>query len=279
MFQINQAFSARKRAFTLIELLVVIAIIAILAAILFPVFGRARENARKSSCQSNLKQLGLGFAQYSQDYDEQSVPMRSGFLTSSSGFSWSIIIQPYVKSNQLLVCPSNTTPNTVSKLSYTDTPATGLSYTYNWSVGGPAPGVTSGNPGRALAGILAPAQTPMLVDAFGINNAAFCLAFIAPDGASGPTSIRGRRCTNVQASGTSDALRDDLRGLPYGSVHMDGANYAFADGHVKWLHYVPGNPIPASSNADALALSSKTAPKNELDYNADGIMGTNTAWN
>jgi prepilin-type N-terminal cleavage/methylation domain-containing protein len=64
----------KKFGFTLIELLVVIAIIAILAAILFPVFGRARENARRSSCQSNLKQIGLGAMQYTQDYDEQYLP-------------------------------------------------------------------------------------------------------------------------------------------------------------------------------------------------------------
>ncbi|RYG53119.1 DUF1559 domain-containing protein, partial [bacterium] len=69
----NQSVTTRK-AFTLIELLVVIAIIAILAAILFPVFGRARENARRSSCQSNLKQIGLGIMQYTQDYDERIIP-------------------------------------------------------------------------------------------------------------------------------------------------------------------------------------------------------------
>ena len=91
-----------KSAFTLIELLVVIAIIAILAAILFPVFGRARENARRSSCQSNLKQIGLGVLQYAQDYDEKLPSLNTG----GSG-TWRQIIQPYIKSAQLFKCPSN----------------------------------------------------------------------------------------------------------------------------------------------------------------------------
>ena len=96
-----------KRAFTLIELLVVIAIIAILAAILFPVFARARENARRSSCSSNVKQMMLGVMQYTQDYDER-LPM-SWTPVNSSGdrVIWSQSIQPYVKSVQLFVCPSD----------------------------------------------------------------------------------------------------------------------------------------------------------------------------
>ena len=98
------------KAFTLIELLVVIAIIAILAAILFPVFARARENARRSSCQSNLKQIGLGIIQYTQDYDER-FPMRIWGAPASVDLqeynSWRRSIFPYVKSTQLFACPSN----------------------------------------------------------------------------------------------------------------------------------------------------------------------------
>lgn len=128
----------RQQAFTLIELLVVIAIIAILAAILFPVFARARENARRTACLSNLKQIGLGIMQYTQDYDEkyplplyygilgntstytiQSTPGMPGTLfTVSDGLSeghylsWMDIIHPYVKSTQIFRCPSqsDTTP-------------------------------------------------------------------------------------------------------------------------------------------------------------------------
>src|SRR5688500_4059572 len=111
---------ARKhRGFTLIELLVVIAIIALLAAILFPVFARAREKARRASCQSNLTQIGLGLIQYSQDYDERVAVWRQavpGYVASTGYPSnpalgemrWADAIQPYVKSEQLFNCPSQT---------------------------------------------------------------------------------------------------------------------------------------------------------------------------
>src|SRR5215216_1456391 len=102
MYQSECSASVRqKRGFTLIELLVVIAIIAILAAILFPVFARARENARRSSCQSNLKQIGLGLMQYTQDYDE-AMPI----IWNGEG-EWMDAVQPYIKSYQLFVCPSD----------------------------------------------------------------------------------------------------------------------------------------------------------------------------
>src|SRR5688572_5225460 len=109
--------------FTLIELLVVIAIIAILAAILFPVFGRARENARRSSCQSNLKQIGLGLYQYLQDNDEIFPIYYSGTTNGASNpnpatatYKWMDSIYPYVKSEQLFTCPSDS--NATSRYIY-----------------------------------------------------------------------------------------------------------------------------------------------------------------
>src|SRR5262250_1157739 len=119
--------SGRRRGFTLIELLVVIAIIAILAAILFPVFARAREAARKTSCLSNMNQLGKATAMYVQDYDEQFYPHRfncpqkapcNPLMAENGGpfpgitgaaqqkIFWISLLQPYHKNYQVFVCPS-----------------------------------------------------------------------------------------------------------------------------------------------------------------------------
>lgn len=150
---------SQRRAFTLIELLVVIAIIAVLAAILFPVFGRARENARRTSCLSNLKQIGLGMLQYTQDFDDMVPPKWRGsdpgvvpatcsqqtdsglpgstMLVSAGNtvngqaafpcISWMDLISPYIKSRQLFVCPSNITPPQTSPLGTLSYPSYGYS--------------------------------------------------------------------------------------------------------------------------------------------------------
>src|SRR5687768_4219676 len=95
--------AARRRAFTLIELLVVIAIIAILAAILFPVFAQARDKARTSSCLSNTKQLGTALMMYTQDFDETNVPNGTG----TNNPQWPDLLQPYAKNTGILICPSS----------------------------------------------------------------------------------------------------------------------------------------------------------------------------
>lgn len=98
--------SSAQRAFTLIELLVVIAIIAILAAILFPVFARAREQARKATCQSNLKQIANAAVMYAQDYDQQLLPMGTMTPAPRGMIWWSGLIQPYLKNEAVFFCPS-----------------------------------------------------------------------------------------------------------------------------------------------------------------------------
>ena len=110
--------SKHRIAVTLIELLVVIAIIAILAAILFPVFAKAREKARQTVCASNLKQLGLAFMEYSQDYDEQ-LPGTALYI-GIPGFGWPGMIYPYVKSTGVYSCPDDTSSggNGLTPISY-----------------------------------------------------------------------------------------------------------------------------------------------------------------
>jgi len=128
--------STHRRGFTLIELLVVIAIIAILAAILFPVFAQAREKARGTACLSNMKQLGTSFQMYAQDYDENFPGIRFGDNLGES-WPWKVYpgsvdwtgvftqgVQPYIKNKQILQCPSATENNRWSGTN-------GLSYCYN----------------------------------------------------------------------------------------------------------------------------------------------------
>ncbi|MBI5834855.1 MAG: DUF1559 domain-containing protein [Armatimonadetes bacterium] len=141
----------KRRAFTLIELLVVIAIIAILAAILFPVFAKAREKARAATCQSNCKQLGVAWIQYSQDYDEMYVPMWCE-PAATSRYGYEMLVQPYIKSQQVFICPSDSN-KAAGPSGWLNAPGNfKTTYIYNWNVG-------NGTAGTAMAQVVKPATT------------------------------------------------------------------------------------------------------------------------
>jgi prepilin-type N-terminal cleavage/methylation domain-containing protein/prepilin-type processing-associated H-X9-DG protein len=219
-----------RRAFTLIELLVVIAIIAILAAILFPVFARARENARRASCQSNLKQIGLGIMMYVQDYDEKypfSLMRSNGTLSATgTGFGttywiWYQTLQPYTKSYQVAVCPSGNPSN--SKTPYSGHYGTNTKIMPDTAV------TTTAISQAAIQSVsttyLAMDAGPYQVSPGDATNPRD--AFWYTPGACGPTGV-GAPSGGVYLSGFN--LSDCQTGR-----HLDGINMAFADGHVKWL--------------------------------------------
>jgi prepilin-type N-terminal cleavage/methylation domain-containing protein/prepilin-type processing-associated H-X9-DG protein len=232
-----------RRAFTLIELLVVIAIIAILAAILFPVFAKAREKSRQISCASNLKQLGLGFAQYTQDYDEHYTHADPW----GTGQTWGGQIYPYVKSTGVYTCPDDpTNPNANGTV---------VSYAFNvnlsWQNNGGVP-----EAGFKLSQIVAPAVTVEVCEAEGLvvnltspgegstenggNWSYPASGDFSPTtqggGGGGISGIWGGAQPNP---GFVEGANWSQRGAGYGgtAVHTGGSNYLFCDGHVKY--YMP----------------------------------------
>lgn len=168
-----------RAAFTLIEILVVIAFISILAAILFPVFALARENARKASCASNLKQIGIAAMMYSQDYDERVVPLRNGSWPNYPfAYWWGYIeadgttqdltrglLYPYMKNSQINKCPSFESAVTTGRI------GNALGYAYNYSFLMPAAGQ-----GVALASMARPTETVLLADAATVNASSQTIA-------------------------------------------------------------------------------------------------------
>lgn len=215
------------KAFTLIELLVVIAIISILASILFPVFARARENARRASCQSNLKQIALGIAMYTQDYDEKFPYHVSGYLNGSYAgaltqtdpnmpgykfttgtdspnngkyISWMDSIYPYVKSIQIYICPSGADLQTYGSYGYSS--CINGSYATSFKSG------TVREP-MALAAVERPSEVMLLMDWNYLYN-------------------------SIANPSTDGYMRTNRPNRIY--PHLDGGNLAFVDGHVKWLN-------------------------------------------
>ena len=207
----------------MIELLVVIAIIAILAAILFPVFARARENARRSSCQSNLKQIGLGMIQYIQDYDERyprhtlsSSPPYSG----ANPFGWADAMQPYIKSAQIFQCPSEETAGE------SDPNGDFTDYFYNHLLRGQSQALLNATSRTVVMGESNAKAARVTLNGCRSGPAAQSTDFSLAVPSCGTSSSSG----DLTNSGTGSAA--DIADI---NRHLEGANYAFADGHVKWL--------------------------------------------
>ncbi|RYX85328.1 DUF1559 domain-containing protein [bacterium] len=258
--------SKRAAGFTLIELLVVIAIIAILAAILFPVFARARENARRSSCQSNLKQIGLGVMQYVSDYDGVMPPSQAcavaetspGSGTCQAGtatLSWPSLVYPYIKSGQVFVCPSGSTTVSAQNL-----------------VAGSYLGVTNGNGGDG-SGNITTVGGPFVPNLSYSRNVIGATQWTTngfkagnKNGFVGDTSTKAISeamlgdaagtihivdgMTTSNAGSAMRGLQEEIRTDYYPNVtaskaaprHFDGFNVLFADGHVKFRKYGSTKP-------------------------------------
>ena len=232
--QCHQVAEKKKNGFTLIELLVVIAIIAILAAILFPVFARARENARRASCQSNLKQIGLGMMQYTQDHDErypsngwtctsvQVAAQQYACTSTSATVLWYHPLDPYLKSVQIYNCPSYTgtiqTRNSAGMWVY----ASAASYGWNvYQTGTGTTGIVTPFHLASLASVESPATT-----------------ILVTEGNPGYYRVSGAVPTTSNTN-------------PVGTRHLDGVNFLWADGHVKWslpskVTYAAGDPVPGA---------------------------------
>jgi prepilin-type N-terminal cleavage/methylation domain-containing protein/prepilin-type processing-associated H-X9-DG protein len=221
----RQLYTKGHGGFTLIELLIVIAIIAILASILFPVFARARENARRSSCQSNLKQLSLAMMQYLQDCDER-FPGYYGYQPTNTGAPfWPTELKPYFNSDQLLLCPSD---------KYTKRGGWLCNYLLNGMLGcatdasgnavkGQAvPGATNCSGQGLISAVVAlPSQTILYTEGVSSYN---------PIGAW--KTYIGTLSPSVGYAMLGSYFSEDAQ--YHASIHLEGMNMAFVDGHVKW---------------------------------------------
>lgn len=216
----------QRRGFTLIELLVVIAIIAIMAAILFPVFAAAREKARQIACINNLNQLGKATMQYMQDWDGY-YPAWYG-KSVAAGRGWPELIMPYVKSEASFVCPSDYIPRQTTGVPI-------RSYTMNGDWYTPdCRGLSSWNLSFTENDVVNPANTLMYMDRWAEDNLLYGLGW------------------SVSASQTHLRPGPGHHGL---NDHLKGSNFCFADGHAKWMKTTTANqwrriPFPGGDVED-----------------------------
>lgn len=222
MFTRNRRLLPTRAAFTLIELLVVIAIIAILAAILFPVFAQAREKARTITCLSNQKQLGLGLMMYAQDYDERLLRMSwdCGTWSGVPSLTWMDQVYPYVKSTKLFKCPNyDGYPGWDWGLSCAspyvkDLKEYQMGYGLNALI---LMGYLKGNDTYALAELDRPAEIGMIGDGYG------------------PDATYIGYCLDLGEGYHRYWLHSDQKSWTYGPArHTEGGNFVFGDGHAKW---------------------------------------------
>lgn len=235
-----------RRGFTLIELLVAIAVLAMLAAILFPVFPKSREEAHRNACQFNEKQLGLAFLQYSQENDER---LPQGTAPSAAGQGWASQIYPYVKSVGLYHCLDDSAQTTAKPPKYP------VSYGYNLNL---TPAVIQNQTiYNSLASLSSPARTVLLFETD--NTTADPTAPLDANSVSGWGTDTGNGSGSFQPTtiryatgcmGTSPSPCDPANNSTQTGRHVGGSNFLLNDGHVKWLR-----PRAISSGTTAISVT------------------------
>lgn len=246
----------KNKGFTLIELLVVIAIIAILAAILFPVFAKVREKARQATCQSNEKQIGLGILQYVQDYDEKFPGGAPGAVQSAEpGMGWAGAISPYIKSTGIFKCPDDT-GSPVTTGGFTAYP---ISYAMNLYLGNEPQAVVQDPATIVLTSEVSGAVAYLSYSDEGLSEVTGGVTRVSPVTTGYPVNGCGANCggtdsnpgydlyggvkssggviTATAASGESDATGGTFaRHDPSSTAYAGLSEYLMTDGHVKAIH-------------------------------------------